>query len=118
MHLIPTVIEKIKSSICLRYLFQTFRRKNYSTYRDYRRCMASSIIGQLLYLEAQDNKNDIYMYINSPGGSVSAGLAIFDTMNFVSCDVSTICCGMAASMASILLSAGSKGKRCALKNSE
>lgn len=58
------------------------------------------------------------MYINSPGGSVSAGLAIFDTMNFVSCDVSTICCGMAASMASILLSAGSKGKRCALKNSE
>ena len=67
--------------------------------------MASSIIGQLLYLEAQDNKNDIYMYINSPGGSVSAGLAIFDTMNFVSCDVSTICCGMAAS-------------RCALKNSE
>ena len=73
--------------------------------------MASSIIGQLLYLEAQDNKNDIYMYINSPGGSVSAGLAIFDTMNFVSCDVSTICCGMAASMASILLSAGSKGKR-------
>ena len=63
--------------------------------------MASSIIGQLLYLEAQDNKNDIYMYINSPGGSVSAGIAIFDTMNFVSCDVSTICCGMAASMASI-----------------
>lgn len=77
--------------------------------------MASSIIGQLLYLEAQDNKNDIYMYINSPGGSVSAGLAIFDTMNFVSCDVSTICCGMAASMASILLSCRFQRKKMCIK---
>ena len=67
------------------------------------------------YLEAQDNKNDIYMYINSPGGSVSAGLAIFDTMNFVSCDVSTICCGMAASMASILLSGFQRKKMCIKK---
>ena len=79
---------------------------------------ASLVVAQLLYLEAQDNTKDISLYINSPGGSVSAGFAIFDTMNFIKCDVSTICVGMAASMGAILLAAGSKGKRYALPNSE
>ena len=79
---------------------------------------ASLVVAQLLYLEAQDNKKDISLYINSPGGSVSAGFAIFDTMNFIKCDVSTICVGMAASMGAFLLAAGAKGKRYALPNSE
>ena len=95
--------------------------------------MANAIIAQLLFLDAQDPEKDIYMYINSPGGSVSAGLAIYDTMNFVNADVqtivmgmaasmasvlSTICVGMAASMGAVLLSSGAKGKRYALPNSE
>ena len=79
---------------------------------------ASLVVAQLLYLEAQDNTKDISLYINSPGGSVSAGCAIFDTMNFIKCDVSTICVGMAASMGAFLLAAGAKGKRYALPNSE
>ena len=79
---------------------------------------ASLVIAQMLFLEAQDPDKDISFYINSPGGSVSAGLAIYDTMNFVKCDVSTICVGMAASMGAFLLSAGTKGKRYALPNSE
>jgi len=79
---------------------------------------ASLVIAQLLHLEAEDPEKDISFYINSPGGSVSAGLAIFDTMNYIKCDVSTICMGMAASMGSFLLAAGQKGKRLALPNSE
>ncbi len=79
---------------------------------------ASVIIAQLLYLEGQDPDKDISFYINSPGGSVSAGLAIYDTMQYIKCDVSTICMGMAASMGAFLLSAGTKGKRLALPNSE
>ncbi len=79
---------------------------------------ASLVVAQLLYLEAQDPDKDIELYINSPGGSVSAGMAIYDTMNFVKCDVSTICIGMAASMGAFLLSSGAKGKRFALPNSE
>lgn len=79
---------------------------------------ASVIIAQLLYLEGQDPDKDISFYINSPGGSVTAGMAIYDTMNYVKCDVSTICIGMAASMGAFLLSAGAKGKRIALPNSE
>ena len=79
---------------------------------------ASLVVAQMLYLEAQDPDKDISFYINSPGGSVSAGLAIYDTMNFIKCDVSTICLGMAASMGAFLLSAGTKGKRFALPNSE
>ena len=79
---------------------------------------ASLVVAQLLYLEAQDPDKDISLYINSPGGSVSAGLAIYDTMNFIKCDVSTICVGMAASMGAFLLSSGAKGKRFALPNSE
>lgn len=79
---------------------------------------ASLIVAQMLYLEAQDPDKDIQFYINSPGGSVTAGMAIYDTMNYVKCDVSTICIGMAASMAAFLLSSGAKGKRFALPNSE
>ncbi|MFR8011712.1 MAG: ATP-dependent Clp endopeptidase proteolytic subunit ClpP [Clostridia bacterium] len=79
---------------------------------------ASLVVAQLLYLEGQDPDKDISLYINSPGGSVSAGLAIYDTMQFVKCDVSTICMGMAASMGAFLLSSGAKGKRYALPNSQ
>lgn len=79
---------------------------------------ASLVIAQLLYLESQDPDKDISFYINSPGGSVSAGLAIFDTMQYIKCDVSTICIGMAASMGAFLLAAGAKGKRYCLPNSE
>lgn len=79
---------------------------------------ASVIIAQLLFLEGEDPEKDIHLYINSPGGSVSAGLAIYDTMQYIKCDVSTICIGMAASMGSFLLSGGAKGKRFALPNSE
>ncbi|MBO5359021.1 MAG: ATP-dependent Clp endopeptidase proteolytic subunit ClpP [Clostridia bacterium] len=79
---------------------------------------ASVVIAQMLYLEGQDPDKDINFYINSPGGSVSAGMAIYDTMQYIKCDVSTICMGMAASMGAFLLSAGTKGKRLALPNSE
>ena len=79
---------------------------------------ASLIVAQLLYLEAQDPDKDIQFYINSPGGSVTAGMAIYDTMQYIKCDVATICVGMAASMGAFLLSAGTKGKRMALPNSE
>ena len=79
---------------------------------------ASLVVAQLLYLEAQDPDKDIYLYINSPGGSISAGMAIYDTMNYIKCDVSTICVGMAASMGAFLLSSGAKGKRYALPNAE
>ena len=79
---------------------------------------ASLVVAQLLYLEGQDSEKDISLYINSPGGSVSAGMANYDTMNYIKCDVSTICIGMAASMGAFLLSSGAKGKRFALPNSE
>ena len=79
---------------------------------------ANTIIAQLIYLEGKDPDKDIMMYINSPGGSVVAGMAIYDTMNYIKCDVSTICVGMAASMAAVLLASGQKGKRFALPNSE
>src|SRR5690554_3400637 len=80
--------------------------------------VANSIVAQLLFLEAEDPDKDIYLYINSPGGSITSGMAIYDTMNFIKPDVSTICIGMAASMGAFLLSAGAKGKRYALPNSE
>ena len=79
---------------------------------------ASVIIAQLLFLEGEDPEKDIHLYINSPGGSVTAGMAIYDTMQYIKCDVSTICIGMAASMGSFLLAGGAKGKRFALPNSE
>ena len=119
MHLIPTVIEKTNQR---EYAYDIYSRLLEDriilltgTIDDK---MASSIVGQLLYLESIDNSADIYMYINSPGGSINAGMAIYDTMNFIKCDVSTIVIGMAASMAAFLLSAGTKGKRCSLPNSE
>jgi ATP-dependent Clp protease, protease subunit len=80
--------------------------------------MANAIVAQMLYLQFEDPKADIHLYINSPGGSVSAGLAIYDTMQFVSCPVATYCIGMAASMGAMLLTAGEKGKRFALPNAE
>lgn len=79
---------------------------------------ASLVVAQLLYLESQDASKDISLYINSPGGSVTAGLGIYDTMQYIKCDVSTICCGMAASMGAFLLAGGAKGKRFALPNAE
>ena len=78
---------------------------------------ASLVVAQMLFLEAQDPDKDIYLYINSPGGSISSGMAIYDTMNFIKCDVATICVGMAASMGAFLLAAGAPGKRAALPNS-
>ena len=80
--------------------------------------VASVVVAQLLYLEGQDPEKDIDLYINSPGGSITAGMAIYDTMQYIKCDVSTICVGMAASMGAFLLSSGAKGKRFALPNSE
>lgn len=80
--------------------------------------VANTVVAQLLYLEGKDPTKDICLYINSPGGSVSAGMAIYDTMNYIKCEVSTICIGMAASMGAFLLSSGTKGKRFALPNSE
>ncbi len=79
---------------------------------------ASLVVAQLLFLEAQDPDKDIFLYINSPGGSISSGMAIYDTMNYIKCDVCTICIGMAASMGAFLLSSGTKGKRFALPNAE
>lgn len=79
---------------------------------------ASLVVAQLLFLEAEDPDKDIHLYINSPGGSVTAGMAIYDTMNFIKCDVSTVCIGMAASMGAFLLAGGAKGKRYALPNAE
>ena len=79
---------------------------------------ASLVVAQMLFLESEDPNKDINLYINSPGGSVTAGMAIYDTMNYVKCDVSTICMGLAASMGAFLLSSGAKGKRLALPNSE
>ncbi len=80
--------------------------------------LANTVVAQLIYLEGRDPGKDISLYINSPGGSVSAGMAIYDTMNYIKCDVSTICIGLAASMGAFLLAAGQKGKRYALPNSE
>ena len=80
--------------------------------------IASLVVAQLLFLESEDPDSDIIIYINSPGGSTTAGFAIYDTMNYVRCDVSTICIGMAASMSAFLLAGGTRGKRCALPNSE
>ncbi len=119
MNLIPTVIEKSQ-----------FGERAYDIYSRLLKeriiflggpitdLVASSVIAQLLFLESQDPKKDIILYINSPGGSVTAGLAIYDTMQYVKCEVSTICVGLAASMGATLLAAGTKGKRFTLPNSE
>lgn len=119
MHLIPTVILKKQSK---EYAYDIYSRlledRIIMLCGEINDEMASSVVSQLLYLDSLDSHSDIYMYINSPGGSVSAGLAIFDTMNFVKSDVSTISIGLSASMGAFLLAAGQKGKRCALENSE
>lgn len=119
MNLIPTVIEKSQ-----------YGERAYDIYSRLLKdriiflggpisdAVANSVIAQMLFLENQDPKKDVLFYINSPGGSVTAGLAIYDTMQYIKCDISTICIGMAASMAATLLAAGTTGKRLALPNSE
>ncbi len=116
---VPMVVERSNNSeraydiysrlLCDRIIFLSDEVNDYT---------ASNIVAQMLFLEAQDPDKDICFYINSPGGSVTAGMAIYDTMNFIKCDVSTICIGLAASMGAFLLSAGTKGKRFALPHSE
>ena len=119
MHYIPTVILKKNSK---EYAYDIFSRlledRIIMLCGEINDDSASSIISQLLYLESLDKNTDIYMYINSPGGSISSGLAIYDTMRFIKCDVSTIGIGICASMGAFLLAAGKKGKRYALENSE
>lgn len=119
MHLVPTVIERHNQREVAYDIYSRLLEERIilltGAIDDQ---MASSIVGQLLYLESVDDSLDIFMYINSPGGSINAGMAIYDTMNYIKCDVSTICIGMAASMAAFLLSAGASKKRCSLPNSE
>ena len=119
MSLVPYVVEQtsrgersydIFSRLLNDRIIMLSEEVNYTT--------ASLVVAKLLYLEAQDPDKEIQFYINSPGGSVSAGMAIYDTMNYIKCDVSTICIGMAASMGAFLLAAGTKGRRMALPNAE
>ena len=117
--LIPTVIEKSgRGEVAYDIYSRLLKERIVFVAGEVNDQMASTVIAQLLYLESVDPDKDIYMYINSPGGSVTAGMAIYDTMQYIKCDVSTICVGMAASMGSFLLSGGTKGKRCALPNAE
>ena len=119
MPLVPTVIEQTSRGERAYDIFSRLLNDRIVILSDeVNDATASLVVAQMLYLEAQDPDKDINFYINSPGGSVSAGFAIYDTMNFIKCDVSTICIGMAASMGAFLLSAGTKGKRLALPNSE
>ena len=118
MNIVPTVIEKSSNK---EYAYDLYSRllKDRIIFLsgDINDNLASIIVSELLYLDAQGH-DDIYLYINSPGGSVTSGLAIYDTMNYIKSDVRTIVIGMAASMGAFLLSSGTKGKRCALKNAE
>ena len=119
MNLIPTVIEQSSRGERAYDIYsRLLKDRNIMLSGQVTDDLANSIIAQLLFLDAQDSEKDIYLYINSPGGSVTAGLAIFDTMNFIKADVQTIVMGMAASMGSFLLTAGEKGKRFALPNAE
>src|SRR5487761_694938 len=119
MNLIPTVIEKSQYGERAYDIYSRLLKERIiflgGPIDD---MVANSIVAQLLFLESQDPKKDILFYVNSPGGSVTAGLAIYDTMQYVKPDVATICVGMAASMGAVLLSAGAKGKRHALPNAE
>lgn len=119
MNLIPTVIEKSPRGERAYDIYSRLLKERIiflgGPITD---SVANTVIAQLLFLESQDPKRDIKLYINSPGGSVTAGLAIYDTMQYVKCDISTICIGIAASMAAVLLAAGKKGKRFTLPNSE
>ena len=119
MNLVPYVVEQTSRGERSYDIFSRLLNDRIIMHNDQvDNASASIIIAQLLFLEGQDPNKDIYFYINSPGGSVSAGLAIYDTMQYIKCDVSTICIGMAASMGAFLLAAGAKGKRMALPNSE
>ena len=119
MPLVPTVTEQTNRG---ERAFDIFSRllsdRIIMIYDEINDVTAGLVVAQLLFLEGEDPDKDIHLYINSPGGSVTAGMAIFDTMNYIKCDVSTICVGMAASMGAFLLAAGAKGKRIALPNAE
>ena len=119
MPLVPTVIEQTNRGERAYDIYSRLLNDRFVVLsEEINDTTASLIVAQLLFLEGQDPEKDISLYINSPGGSVSAGLAIYDTMQYIKCDVSTICLGMAASMGAFLLAAGTKGKRYALPNSE
>jgi len=119
MALVPTVIEKTSGGERAYDIYSRLLNDRIIFLADeVNHVTASLVVAQLLFLESQDPDKDICLYINSPGGSVSDGLAIYDTMNFIKCDVATYCIGMAASMGAFLLSSGAKGKRFALPNSE
>ncbi len=119
MALVPTVIEQTNRGERAYDIFSRLLNDRIVFLADQvNDTTASLVVAQLLFLEAQDPDKDISLYINSPGGSITAGMAIYDTMNYIRCDVSTICVGMAASMGAFLLAAGAKGKRLALPNSE
>ena len=118
MALVPTVIEQTNRGERAYDIFSRLLNDRIIVLSDeVNDATASLVVAQLLFLESQDAEKDISLYINSPGGSVSAGMAIYDTMQYIKCDVSTICMGMAASMGAFLLSSGAKGKRFALPNS-
>ena len=119
MALVPNVIENTSHGERFYDIFSRLLKDRISFLSDeVNDATASIVVAQLLFLESQDSEKDIYLYINSPGGSITAGMAIYDTMQYVKCDVSTICVGMAASMGAVLLAGGAKGKRIALPHSE
>lgn len=119
MALIPTVIESTnRGEIAYDIYSRLLKERIIFLGEGVSDATASLVVAQLLFLESEDSNKDINLYINSPGGSVTAGMAIYDTMNYIKCDVSTICVGMAASMGAFLLAGGAKGKRYALPNSE
>ena len=119
MSLVPTVIEQTNRGERAYDIFsRLLNDRIIMLSEDVNDTTASLVVAQLLFLESQDSEKDICLYINSPGGSVTAGMAIYDTMQYIKCDVSTICIGLAASMGAFLLAAGAMGKRMALPNSE
>ncbi|SDA48725.1 ATP-dependent Clp endopeptidase proteolytic subunit ClpP [Methanobrevibacter millerae] len=119
MVLIPTVIENTNRGQMAYDIYSRLLKERIIFLGDeVNNVTASLVVAQLLFLESEDSNKDINLYINSPGGSVTAGMAIYDTMNYIECDVSTICIGMAASMGAFILAGGAKGKRYALPNSE
>ena len=118
MSLVPYVVEQTSRGERSYDIFSRLLNRIIFLGEEVNDTTASLVVAQLLYLEAQDPDKDIQLYINSPGGSVTAGMAIYDTMQYIKCDVSTICVGMAASMGAFLLSCGAKGKRIALPNAE
>lgn len=119
MSLVPTVIEQTgRGERAYDIYSRLLNDRIVMLHEDVNPVTSSLIVAQLLFLEGQDPDKDIHLYINSPGGSISDGMAIYDTMNYIKCDVSTICIGMAASMGAFLLSSGAKGKRLALPNSQ